>query len=142
MEIIMKTIANRDIPTFAMRGLDADGYGALRTRSTPQGILKGGYRTGYLPRRLQDRMRERGDSIVQVIYSYGTPIAWLDAGAWVVPDVRYSVTTGRHQGQLWPLPGRVSIPADCGPLGYARILNGLDIYDRHTGKLTSPHATR
>lgn len=87
-------------------------------------------------------MRERGDSIVQVIYSYGTPIAWLDAGAWVVPAVTYSITTGKHQGYLWSLPGRVSIPADCGPLGYVRILNGQDVYDHSTGKLTSPHATR
>ena len=136
----MKTIANRDVPTFAMRGLDADGYGHLWTRSTPQGILKGGYRTGYLPRRLQDRMRERGDSIVQVIYSYGTPIAWLDAGAWIVPDVSYSVTTSHHQSHLYVLPNRVSIPADCGPLGYDRLLSGLDTYSLGSG-LKSPGAT-
>lgn len=34
-----------------------------------------------------------------IVYSYGTPIAWhrADTG-WTVPDVRYSVTTSRHQG--------------------------------------------
>lgn len=33
-----------------------------------------------------------------VIYSYATPIAWhTHYGLWVVPDVKYSVTTTRHQ---------------------------------------------
>jgi hypothetical protein len=47
-----------------------------------------------------------------VIYSYGTPIAWRTREAhygnngltyshrWVVPDVRYSVTTSKHQGKV------------------------------------------
>lgn len=36
-----------------------------------------------------------------VIYSYGTPIAWRDRrGEWTVPDVRYSVTTSKHQGKV------------------------------------------
>ena len=130
---------NRSIPTCAARGIDADGYGALATRSTPHGIRRGGYQTGRLPRRLASIMWERADSIVQVIYSYGTPIAWLDAGAWIIPDVSYSVTTARHQGQLWPLSGRVSVPRDVSFQGYMRLLNGQDIYQH--GKLYSPHAT-
>lgn len=38
-------------------------------------------------------------SLDYIVYSYGTPIAWhrTDTG-WTVPDVRYSVTTSRHQG--------------------------------------------
>lgn len=33
-----------------------------------------------------------------VIYSYGTPIAWISAhGKWFVPEIRYSVTTSKHQ---------------------------------------------
>lgn len=45
-----------------------------------------------------------------VIYSYNTPIAyryithWLPTGqpvfGWCVPDVRYSVTTSKHQGKV------------------------------------------
>ena len=135
----MYRTSNRSIPTCAARGIDANGYGALWTRSTPHGIRRGGYSVGHLPRRLADIMRERADSIVQVIYSYGTPIAWLDAGAWIIPDVRYSVTTARHQGQLWPLSGRVSVPRDVSLTGYMRILNGQDIYSG--GKLYSPRAT-
>lgn len=37
---------------------------------------------------------------VYVVWSFSTPIAWVDAdGTVTVPDVRYSVTTTRHQGQ-------------------------------------------
>ncbi len=130
---------NRSIPAAAMRGIDAQGYGSLSTVSTPHGIVRDGYTTGSLPRPLREILRARADSIVQVIYSYSTPIAWLDAGAWIIPDVRYSVTTARHQSQLWPLSGRVSVPRDVSLTGYLRILNGQDIY-RH-GKLYSPSAT-
>lgn len=37
-----------------------------------------------------------------VVFSYDTPIAWHDAerDAWVIPDVRYSVTTSKHQGTI------------------------------------------
>jgi hypothetical protein len=34
---------------------------------------------------------------VYVVWSYGTPIAWFYGGVWSVPDVKYSVTTSRHQ---------------------------------------------
>lgn len=32
-----------------------------------------------------------------VVHSYSTPIAWHANGTWVVPDVKYSRTTARHQ---------------------------------------------
>lgn len=32
-----------------------------------------------------------------VVYSYATPIAWHVGGAWIIPEVRYTVTTSRHQ---------------------------------------------
>ena len=36
-----------------------------------------------------------------LVMSYATPIAWFsDAHGWTVPDERYSVTTGRHQGYV------------------------------------------
>lgn len=135
----MYRTANSSIPACAARGIDAEGYGSLSTRSTPHGIRRGGYQTGRLPRRLADIMRERADSIVQVIYSYGTPIAWLDAGAWIIPDVSYSVTTGKHQGYLWSLSACVIVPRDVSLQGYMRLLNGQDVYSG--GKLYSPHAT-
>jgi hypothetical protein len=35
------------------------------------------------------------------VWSYGTPIAWLVEGeGWVIPPVKYSMSTGRHQGYV------------------------------------------
>lgn len=40
------------------------------------------------------------------VYSYRTPIAWYANGFWFTPNVRYSVTTSRHQGRLYMLLGK------------------------------------
>ena len=55
---------------------------------------------GQLPddyaRRLLVDVRNYGP--VFVVFSYATPIAWIDAnGDATIPDVKYSVTTTRHQ---------------------------------------------
>ena len=43
---------------------------------------------------------KHGDNPMFAVWSYGTPIAWHTVtDGWVVPDVRYSVTTSKHQGQ-------------------------------------------
>lgn len=36
-------------------------------------------------------------SITYTVMSYRTPIAWYAEGRWVIPDVKYSQTTTRHQ---------------------------------------------
>lgn len=39
--------------------------------------------------------------IVYSVWSYATPIGWLVEGeGWVIPPVRYSSTTSRHQGYV------------------------------------------
>lgn len=116
-------VAQRDIVGIVKnRAVDVEGYGSMWSKSTPEGIRRGGWSSGELPSRLAQIMRERDESIVQVIYSYNTPIAWLDAGQWIVPLVRYSVTTGKHQSYLWELNSEV-IPWDCAPDEYMRVLN-------------------
>ena len=58
--------------------------------------------TDYWPiGELPDRWIARivNDSPSYIVFSYRTPIAWWsELNGWVVPDVRYSVTTSRHQG--------------------------------------------
>ena len=119
----MHTTNNSGIVPAAMRGINAtNGRGTFTTDTTP-GYLY----LGYLPSKLKDILRERfrQGAVVQVIYSYGTPIAWLDAGAWIIPDVRYSATTSsKHQSQLHRLPGAIRIPWDEGMNGYMGLLNG------------------
>ena len=118
--MIMK-IANRDVARFfAARAVDIDGYGSMRARN--------GFRDpnwSSLPPKLQKLMRERRESISGVILSYDTPIAWLDAGQWVIPAVSYSNTTGKHQSYCRrDLPGYVEIPWDCALNEYDRVMNG------------------
>ena len=82
------------------------------------------YSLGYLPERLSEIVNLHRDEITQVIYSYRTPIAWLHRGVWVVPAVSYSMTTSaKHQVHLWKLDDTVSIPADCSPEEYERVLS-------------------
>lgn len=82
-------MAGRDFKTGAMHGESDDGYGF-------------GSGTGRLPEDWRQVFKE--DSPDYVVYSYATPIAWHvpddgdDGGArWVIPDVKYSPTTTRHQ---------------------------------------------
>lgn len=126
----MATIAQRDLARHIQHipARDIDTYGAMSY--TPNG-----YWTGYLPDRLVrvlSNLRDR-QKYIPMVYSYGTPIAWYDAehGAWVKPDVSYSVTTGKHQSYLWSL-SPVRIPADCGIGEYDRYVTRQMIYRGNT----------
>lgn len=72
--------------------------------------------TGSLPAEFHDSAR-RAD---YVIYSYETPIAWKVNGAWVKPDVRYSLTTSNHQGALYRLSTQTLTPAVKRPMVRSR----------------------
>ena len=121
---------NAGIVTAAMRGINAtNGRGSFTTDAYRAGTFTryGAPRIGRLPRKLVEILDERfrQGAVPQVIYSYSTPIAWLDAGAWIIPNVRYSATTSsKHQSQLYQLPGAIRIPRDEGMNGYMGLLNG------------------
>lgn len=132
---MVQRMAQRDIPgAVKYRGVDIEGYGSMWTKWTPEGLRRGGYRLGYLPERLRKIVMARADSIVQVIYSYDTPIAWLDAGQWIVPDVSYSATTGKHQSYLSVL-GYELVPWDCSKEEYLRVLNAQMRFVREGSRL-------
>lgn len=132
---MVQRMAQRDIPyAVKNRALDVEGYGSMWSKSTPEGLRRGGYNLGYLPDRLRKIVMERADSITQVIYSYNTPIAWLDAGEWIVPDVSYSATTGKHQSYLSVL-GYEVVPWDCSKEEYLRVLNAQMRFVRDGGRL-------
>ena len=121
----MHTTNNSGIVPAAMRGINAtNGRGTFGTFTTD---TESYLYPGYLPSKLRDILHERfrQGAVVQIIYSYSTPIAWLDAGAWIIPNVRYSATTStKHQSQLHRLPGAIRIPWDEGMSGYMGLLNG------------------
>ena len=132
--MVMKSAQRNIVSIVKSRAVDVEGYGSMWSKSTPEGIRRGGWSSGELPRKLTQIMRERDDSIVQVIYSYDTPIAWLDAGQWIVPDVSYSVTTGRHQSYLSVLDYEL-VPWDCSMEEYLRVLNAQMRFVRDGGRL-------
>lgn len=108
--------ANSDLIHYANRGLIAEGYGNMSVNRP--------YWSGELPYKLEKVYFARKHHISTVIYSYSTPIAWYDAEfeKWFVPDVRYSVTTSKHQGYLWKLTEpRRSIPYDVSLEEYIRV---------------------
>lgn len=66
------------------------------------GNVSGNTYTGTLGR-LPEPFRSAydGNHVAYVILSYATPIAWrLVGGQWVVPPVKYSVTTTNHQNTV------------------------------------------
>ena len=95
-------------------------FGGLRYRFPTQ---------GELPAEMWEILAERRDSVVAIVYSYKTPIAWLDAGQWIIPDVYYTSTTARHQYYAKKLSGNVIIPGDCSLEEYERVMNGMMRYE-------------
>lgn len=128
---------NYDIVTQAMKNREA----STSTGNMSTVPAKSYYYTGHLSERLRNILNQRAmrGHISQVIYSYGTPIAWLDNGKWIVPDVAYSITTSsKHQSQLYRLPNISYIPWDESLIKYEeKILTGELIYVRGYGKLGS-----
>ena len=121
----MTKVNEHGVLVAACKGEDADGCGSTSTRNIEGGV---GLSRGRMPQRLMDVVHARRREILQVIYSYGTPIAWLDAGAWIVPKVRYSATTSRTQYKARTmLPAVIEIPSDCTLEEYLTVLNGRKI---------------
>lgn len=82
---------------------DVDWYISARASfQSTTGNLRGvryavGY-TGQLPREHADAYSSARQEIDYTVISYCTPIAWhIRSGGWVVPGVKYSQTTTRHQ---------------------------------------------
>jgi hypothetical protein len=59
--------------------------------------------TGRLPKAIAQEYFDRRESIDYVVMSYVTPIAWHDSEhGWIMPHVKYSVTTSKAQGRIAP----------------------------------------
>lgn len=74
-----------------------------RTPFKTSGALSGGPGVNYLPRASQLPPEYAASALdaVYAVWSYDTPIAWENPdGTWTVPDVKYSVTTSRHQSKI------------------------------------------
>lgn len=66
---------------------------------------------GQLPPRYYDEFFAAAkESDFYCVRSYQTPIAWFAAGEWYVPDVRYTMTTSKHQSRLYAADPRHTGP--------------------------------
>jgi hypothetical protein len=90
----------RDILVGAPEEFNPDSAN-LRGRNVKVGDLS---RLGWLPDEWRAVWREDKDTTVYAIWSYDTPLAWRvyrnGKARWIMPDVRYSVTTSKHQGKV------------------------------------------
>lgn len=89
-------VSRRDAGDYVANLWEFRGNSMLGRRVTPDSVT-----FGYLPREHSDALAERvlAGAVGYVVYSYGTPIAWRDDAReeWIIPDVKYSSTTSRHQ---------------------------------------------
>lgn len=60
--------------------------------------------TGEMPQHAVNLYRDSLKRADYIIHSYTTPIAWHDAltDGWVMPNIKYSVTTSKAQSRIAP----------------------------------------
>lgn len=120
-----KNQTNAQIVALALKGIEGEtSTGNMSTR----GPSAWG-NTGHMPRAWANLFGERfrAGLVQRVIYSYSTPIAWLDAErGWIIPEETYSVTTSaKHQTHLYRLLGRrIAVPYDATAEDMRRVLMG------------------
>jgi hypothetical protein len=92
----MTRIANTATPEYiAARKVFSNHGGSLTGGTSP---FAG---AGRLPMERRNGFNQATDADdFYAVYSYATPIAWYAHGTWVIPEVKYSVTTSRHQAQV------------------------------------------
>lgn len=123
-----KNQTNRQIVTLALDGTEGETTtGNMSTEDRSRMGYAGS--TGFMPHAWADlyRVRNTARKVSTVIYSYNTPIAWLDADyGWVIPAVTYSVTTSaKHQTHLYRLRGTMyCMPYDATAEDARRVLAG------------------
>lgn len=72
---------------------------AIAARETFRVANVSGSTAAYTTGRLEEPWLSayRDDDPVYTVFSYATPVSWFGRRGWIVPDVRYSVTTTHHQ---------------------------------------------
>lgn len=94
-----KTGTRSTLPALLARRFECkNSNGSVRGTAFVSGV-------GRLPAEYVEIFRAAQDAgrLVYVVYSYATPIAWVeetmtDGERWIIPEVKYSVTTTNHQG--------------------------------------------
>lgn len=128
-----KNQTNAQIVSLALHGIEGETTTGNMSTENREGIGYAGSR-GQMPkawaRLYSDRAHER--AVLRVIYSYSTPIAWLDRDyGWIIPRVTYSVTTSaKHQSQLYRIRDarNLAMPWDATPEDAQRVMDGRMLF--------------
>jgi len=104
-DVLMQHAASGGIVDLRAGGVGGHqpGQHSVRYTSSQQGSVSPDISSGRLAHRYIASLQE-GDTEA-VVHSYSTPIGWrtrdaMGASSWVVPAVKYSRTTSKHQGKL------------------------------------------
>jgi len=98
-----KINGHKAAPYIAQR-IDFTSHGALSSRTYTSDDFAPNYYGGQLPREHLDALiAAHKAGTVYVVFSYETPIAWYSEhnNTWTIPNVKYSITTTQHQGQVY-----------------------------------------
>jgi hypothetical protein len=101
----MKRLTTRSIATATAisRREEFNTSGALSARKE-KGL--GSWDSGKLSGLDLDVFRDDARRIVYAVWSYATPIAWFTHGmGWYVVEQKFSITTTKHQGNLYMIGG-------------------------------------
>lgn len=106
-----------------------EGHNGRDSFSTEPGDWYSLAPVGRMPKPWATAFRERfyARKVVHILFSFSTPIAWLDADyGWVMPAVRYSqITSSKHQSPAWRLDAaRHYLPWDATADDARRVLSG------------------
>lgn len=120
-------LTNPEVVTAAREG--REGHNGRDSFSTTPGDWYAFAPVGRMPKPWATAFRERfyAQKVVHILFSFSTPIAWLDADyGWIMPDVSYSaITSSKHQSPAWRLrAARPAMPWDATPEDARRVLSG------------------
>lgn len=88
----------RQIPGLVADRKDFEGN-SMSAHNVKPGSHNG---SGHLDSFWQQKFFAASDRIDYIVWSYGTPIAWHTTdGEWTKVTQKFSVTTSRHQGNLY-----------------------------------------
>lgn len=145
----IKGLTNEEVVSAAMRR--AEGHNGRDSFSTEPGDWYLFAPVGRMPKPWAAAFRERfaARKVEHILFSFATPIAWLDADyGWVMPAVRYSqITSSKHQSPAWRLrAARPYLPWDATTEDARRVLAGelifvTDRQGRATGTIPGPNYT-
>ena len=138
------TVSNKDVVLQADLDISSSS-GSMHASIGQLRHISGSF--SWMPHKVREAINEHARNqgqAMDVIYSYDTPIAVrIGYGPWIVPDVSYSVTTGKHQYLVrHHMDNYVDVPYDATIGDIEGILDGYLEYSRASSTMGRGPRTR